>query len=352
MEQFLSSQERDGLKVQHRKERDKRVCDRIKAVLLFDDGWDYQEIAHVLLLSDEAVKEHIRDYHESQKLRPENGGSYSKLSEEQAQNLSKHLQEHTYLFTKDIVAYVKTTLGVNYTIQGMTDWLHSHGFSYKKPSVIPGKANKEAQAQWIKEYQELKASLREDEAICFTDGVHPTHNTKPTYGWIRKGERKDIPTNTGRQRLNLSGAIDIISKKVMVREDAALNSSSTIAFLKDIEAAYPQSRTVHVFCDNARYYRNKDVALYLQSSKIKMHFLPPYSPNLNPIERLWKFLNEHVLYNKYYEKFIDFREAVLGFLQNLFHASAEMKEALAHRITDNFRIIGHNFSEGQNVVCL
>jgi len=351
MEPFLSSQERENLKIQHRKERDKRVCDRIKAVLLFDEKWNYQEIAHVLLLSDEAIKEHIREYQDSQKLRPENGGSYSKLTEDQTQNLSLHLQKHTYLYTKDIVAYVKATFEVTYTVQGITAWLHTHGFSYKKPSVIPGKVNKEAQEQWLKEYQALKASLHEDEAICFTDGVHPTHNTKPTYGWIRRGEKKEIPTNTGRQRLNLSGAIDIISKKVIVREDISLNASSTISFLKDIEAAYPQAKTVHVFCDNARYYRNKDVAFYLQTSKIKMHFLPPYSPNLNPIERLWKFLYEHVLYNKYYEKFTDFREAVLGFLQSLFHASVEMKEALAQRITDNFHIIGsHNCYGRQNAI--
>lgn len=71
MKQFLSLEERDKLKIQHRKERDKRICDRIKAVLLFDDGWNYQEIAHVLLLSDEAVKQYIQEYCNSQKLRPE-----------------------------------------------------------------------------------------------------------------------------------------------------------------------------------------------------------------------------------------------------------------------------------------
>jgi hypothetical protein len=92
----------------------------------------------------------------------------------------------------------------------MTAWLHTQGFSYKKPTVVPGKADREAQEQWIKTYEELKANLQQGEAICFTDGVHPTHNIKTTYGWIRKGERKKVRTNTGRQRLNLSGAIDII----------------------------------------------------------------------------------------------------------------------------------------------
>jgi len=67
-----------------------------------------------------------------------------------------------------------------------------------------------------------------------------------------------------------------------------------------------------MFCDNARYYRNKLVREYLVKSKIEMHFLPSYSPNLNPIERLWKFMYERILYNKYYEKFSEFKEAVLA----------------------------------------
>ena len=93
-----------------------------------------------------------------------------------------------------------------------------------------------------------------------------------------------------------------------------------------------------MFCDNAKYYHNRSVQEYLKNSKIKMHFLPPYSPNLNPIERLWKFLNEHTLYNKYYEKFSDFKEAVLGFLRSLSDPPPEMKSALDQRINDNFHI--------------
>lgn len=202
------------------------------------------------------------------------------------------------------------------------------------------KRTEESQELWIAEYQELRANLQKDEAICFIDGVHPTHNTKATYGWIRRGERREIRTNTGRQRLNLSGAIDIISKKVLVREDATLNAESTIIFFKELESAYPSAKKVHVFCDNAGYYRNKHTQDYLENSKIVLHFLPPYSPNLNPIERLWKFLYEHVLYNKYYEKFSGFKEAVLGFLQGLSNPSSETRELLERRITDNFQIIG------------
>ncbi len=73
--QNLSQLEREKLKSQHKKERDKRICDRIKAVLLFDEGWSYSQIAHALLLSDEAVRQHILDFQTERKLKPENGGS-------------------------------------------------------------------------------------------------------------------------------------------------------------------------------------------------------------------------------------------------------------------------------------
>jgi transposase len=116
MRRYLTSQERDNLKIQHRQERDKRVCDRIKAVLLADDGWDYKQIACVLLISDESVKQHVQNYLDVRRLKPENGGSFSKLNEAASKELIAHLQNHTYLYTKDIVAYIKARFGVSYSI--------------------------------------------------------------------------------------------------------------------------------------------------------------------------------------------------------------------------------------------
>ena len=352
MPNFLSQAERESLKAQHKKERDKRICYRINAVLLSNEGWTYQEIADALLLSDEAVRQHIQDYQTTHKLKPENGGSESKLNNQQTEVLLTRLQAHTYLFAKDIVAYVKATFGIEYTVAGMTAWLQLHGFSYKKPSVVPGKANRALQEKWIKEYEALKMNLSSKEAIFFIDGVHPTHNTKPAYGWIKTGERKEILTNTGRQRLNLSGAIDIMTKKVLVQQDDTLNSQSTIAFLQKIEIAYPEAYRVHVFCDNARYYKNKEVTVYLVNSKIKMHFLPSYSLNLNPIERLWKLMNEEVLYNKYYENYMDFKDAVLGFLGSLSDPPIELAQKVAKRITDSFSVIGKAFSTEQAIATI
>ena len=203
------------------------------------------------------------------------------------------------------------------------------------------KACKEQQDKWIAEYRDLKANLPEDETICFTDGVHPTHNVQPAYGWIRKGLRKEIPSNTGRSRINLSGAVDMISHKVIVQEDKTLNAESTINFFKKIEAAYPTKSKVHVFCDNAGYYKNQAVQEYLRSSKIDLHFLPPYSPNLNPIERLWKWMKERIIYNTYYPGFHEFREAIFGFFSTVSDScpNSTLGTMLRSRIRDNFRAV-------------
>jgi transposase len=339
---FLSDQERAQLKAQHKRERDRRICDRIKAVLLFDEGWSVAAIAHALLLSDDAIREHIAEYKESQKLKPESGGSSEKMSVEQAKLLEQHLLVHTYLYVKDIVAYVRAAFEIEYTAHGLRKWLRRHGFSYKKPAIVPGKANREQQEKWLAEYETLRNALPEDETVCFMDGVHPTHNVQPAYGWIKTGVRKEIPANTGRMRLNLSGIVDVISHNVLVQEDETLNAESTIQFFENIEKAYPKKMKIHVYCDNAPYYRNARVKKYLETSKIALHFLPPYSPNLNPIERLWKWMKERVIYNTYYPEFEDFRLSILGFFKILagLEATSPLGRDFRSRIRDKFSAIG------------
>ena len=91
---FLSQDEQAQLRVQHRGERDGRIRDRIKAVLLFDKGLSVAAIAEALLLSDDAIREHIAEYKESKKLKSENGGSAERLSIEQSKQLEQHLRSH------------------------------------------------------------------------------------------------------------------------------------------------------------------------------------------------------------------------------------------------------------------
>ncbi len=80
------------------------------------------------------------------------------------------------------------------------------------------------------QYEKLKQDLPTDETICFMDGVHPTHNVQPAYGWIQKGVRKEVPANSVRSRITLSGVLDVIDHKVLIQEDKMLNAEATISF--------------------------------------------------------------------------------------------------------------------------
>ena len=81
-------------------------------------------------------------------------------------------------------------------------------------------------------------------------------------------------------------------------------------------------------------------------SKIILHFLPSYSPNLNPIERLWKLLGENVLYNKCYEKFEDFREAISRFFTRLTNSEDALRAVFTTRVRDKFRAVGSPVTAG------
>ncbi|NMR95803.1 winged helix-turn-helix domain-containing protein, partial [Vibrio parahaemolyticus] len=102
-----------------------------------------------LRIHESTVARHLSDYVLSEKLKPENGGSQSRLSAEQTMQLIEHLSEKTYFHTHQIVAYVKAEFGIRYTVAGMNKWLHHHGFSYKKPKGVPHKFNPEMQQAFI-----------------------------------------------------------------------------------------------------------------------------------------------------------------------------------------------------------
>lgn len=335
METILTLTERENLIASHRKERDGRVRDRIKAVLLYDKGYSNKQIAEILLLDDETIRRHVEDYLKNQKLNPANGGSVSKLNKSESQKLMKHLSEITYLYVKDICCYVKKTFNKKYSISGMTKWLHANGFCYKKPHAVPAKANKEEQKKFIKYYNKLKERAGKNEPIYFVDSVHPQYQTHLTYGWILKGERKLLPT-TGRQpRLNFIGGIRLNGHRIVYQQADKVDADSIAGFLCYLRKRHPEKCKIHIIWDNAGYHSDEALQEFAKGLAIELHYLPSYSPNLNPIERLWKIMHEKVSANKYYETFADFTEATLGFFRNI----RKNKSLLRSRITDNFQIL-------------
>ena len=337
MANFLLPDEIDRLKLLHKK-ADKKQRDKIKAILLLDKGYEYSEIAEILLIDYTTVwrwyetyitggtPELLKDYYV---------GGTCKLSEDQLDQLVEHLECTMYLTAKEICAYVKKTFKVKYTPKGMTSLLHQLNFTYKKPKHIPGKADIEAQKSFIKKYRRIQKKKATEDRIYFMDGVHPMHNSQPAYGWIRKGQDMVLKANTGRQRINLNGAYNLEDHSVIIQETEMINAQSTVSLLNEMLRKQPLGM-IYVILDNARYYRSEMVRLFVEKNKrICLLFLPPYSPNLNIIERLWKFFKKKVIYNSYYEKFTVFRIYCLNFFRHLGKYRSELQSLM----TDNFQLI-------------
>lgn len=335
MEKILTLPERHALIQRHRKERDGRVRDRIKAVLAYDEGYNYTQISRILLLDDETIRRYIDDYKREKKLDITSGGSYSKLNSDETVELMEHLKEIRYLYVKDICAYVWTTYRKKYSVSGLTKWLRVHEFSYKKAHGVPAKADKEKQEKFIEYYYRLKKKAGTKEPIYFGDSVHPQHQTELTYGWIFKGVRKEIPMTSAQKRLNFIGGICLSGHRFTYHQVDWINSESICHFLLKLRKSNPSAYRIHLIWDNARPHKNNEVYTYAKKLNIKLHYLPPYSPNLNPVERMWKLMHESVRYNKYYGKFSEFTEATLNFFKSI----GRKKKILRDRITDNFQIL-------------
>jgi transposase len=333
----LSSDEIFQLKVAHRTAKKKRDADRIKAIILLGKGWTFNQVAEALLMDEETIRHHLKRYKENGikgLLRVMYKGTESKLSQKQLKQFDKHLKNTTYLKVEEIVHYVKKAFSKKYSISGMTDLLHRMGFVYKKPKVVPGKANTEKQKEFIDFYNKLKSEKDDNDPIYFMDGTHPQHNSVAAYGWIKKGTNKEIKSNTGRARININGAINIKDFKASVHFGDSINAQSTVQLFKKIERANMSAGSIYAIADNARYYKCKFVTDYLENSKIELIFLPPYSPNLNLIERLWKHFRKKILYNKYYETFEEFKFECKLFFKNI----KKYKNELSSLLQDNFQL--------------
>ena len=133
----------------------------------------------------------------------------------------------------------------------------------------------------------LLAQVEAGEAVVyFADAAHPTHNTRATHVWTETGKEWPLLTVSGRERVNRNAALNAHAPtQVHLGETDCVNAQSTQRRYEKLLAAHPQG-PVYVVCNNARYYQNKALNAGIANKRLVQVFLPPYSPNLNLMERL------------------------------------------------------------------
>jgi transposase len=275
MNKILSAIERAQLIAFHKKEHDKRIADRTKAVLLYDDGWTPPQIAKALFIDEATVRRYLHSYQEEKKVDLKYKGSQPKLTAEESQALSDHLESHTYVKIKEIQAYVEKIFQKKLGISTLYDWLKAHNFSYKKPKLVPKNVNPALQKEFIELYEKVmnEASL-EGDPVLFGDSVHPSQQVRPAYGWIKRGKDKPIETTGARKRVNLMGVLNLETMTFGYQDFETINSEAAVEFLKKIEEMYPHAKKIHLIWDQAGYHTGQIVRDFLKVSRIQVHYLP------------------------------------------------------------------------------
>ena len=331
----LVSLARDGL-AEH------RLARRANAILLLDDGLSCERVAKVLYLDDDTVRSWRKLYDERGIAGLEQfdaGGSSSRLSLVQEEALKAYVAQTLPRTTRDIGAFIEREFGIVYESRaGLIALLHRLGLEYHKPEVIGRSLDAEKQQAFIAHYEKLQNALGPDEAVLFVDAVHPTYAARPVGCWAPKEDHLAIEQTSGRQRLNIHGAVNLETGQTRMIEAETIDAASTIKLLESLEALYPMLAVIHVFLDNARYHHAKLVQDWLAQPgrRIRLRFIPAYCPHLNPIERLWGAMHKHVTHNKCYATSREFAGAVLTFLREKVPRNwTDLRDA----VTDNFRVI-------------
>jgi transposase len=340
---FLSTEDRaDLIALARDGSATHRLARRANALVLLDAGWNCQEVASALLLDDDTIRTwhnlFVADGIEGL-ARFESGGSVCQMNCAQQEELKAWVAAALPRSTRQIGAFIEKKFALAYESRsGLIALLHRLGLEYHKPDVIPRKLNEEKQKNFIAEYDNLLNSLADNEAVLFADAVHPTHAARPAGCWAPKQETLAIEQTSGRQRINIHGAINLETGQTRMIEVLTVDAVSTIRLLESIETLYPMLVLIHVFLDNARYHHAKLVAEWLArpECRIKLHFIPSYCPHLNPIERLWGLMHRNVTHNTCYVTCRQFADVTLGFLrENVPRNWADFCDS----VTDNFRVI-------------
>lgn len=336
----LTSEQVLILEQMHSVTKIRKKADRIKTILFLNRWFSYIETAELLMLDRNTVCKIQTKFNEDwiDNFLEDNYVCYSwKLNEEEINEVKDFVRERYIDDAIEVVNFIKNSFDKTYTRNWITVLLHRIGFTYKKTKQVPAKANREKQEEFIEEYKNIKEGLSNNEKIYFMDWVHPLFNSQSWYCWIEKWTEKEIKSNTGRQRININWAYCVDEQEAIIEVSEKINSQSTIELYKKIIKANPEKNKIYIVRDNAMYYKSSIVKEFLKENpQIIELALPPYSPNLNSIERLWHFFKKKVTYNKYYDNFTDFTKAVEEFFDTWI---LKYSEKLKTFVTDNFRAI-------------
>jgi len=300
-------------------------------------GYPHADIARIAGVCPNTARAYLREYRDGGIERVKEVRLYRPQSDLVAHqsSLEDHFRQHPPATIKEAQHVIEASTGVKRQGTQVRAFLKRIGMQRRKVGTVPAKADPAAQAAYLEaemqpRLEQAKAGQR---AVFFVDAAHFV--LSPFLGFLWSFARVFVPSAAGRQRFNVLGALNGITHDlILVTNTTYINAESMCQLLWKL-AALNLDVPITLFLDNARYQRCALVQTCAASLHIELCFLPAYSPNLNLIERLWKFVKKQCLYSKYYADFASFQQAIVNCLEQ---TQTTYKSALDSLMTLKFHL--------------
>lgn len=313
-----------------------RVRRRCEVVYLKALGFSHKEIGRIVRLSQPTVRNYLEMYQARglEKLKERN--FYRPVSELEAhrEKVKAEFETNPPKTIDEAVKRIEELTGIRRSPTQVRKFLKGLGMKRLKVGHVPAKADPEKQKAFLEEELEprLEEARQGKRHVFFVDAAHFV--MQPFLGFLWCFVRQFIRAPSGRQRFNVLGALHATTLQVVTfTNDSYINSLSVAKLMCQIAVEFA-SLPITLVMDNARYQRCRFVMDLATALGIELLFLPSYSPNLNLIERLWKFIKKKCLYSEYYETFTDFKQAIVGCIAE---TDGEYKQELVSLLTLKFQ---------------
>jgi transposase len=320
---------------------DRRLYERLTAVRAVAAGNTRADVADLLGVSLTQLGEWLRVFR-NQGLEAlctlHHKGDPGKLTAQQVEQLKREIRSGRFRNSDQIRRWLEETFGVRYTSSGVKQLLKRVGASYHKVTGFLWKADPDQQHAFVAKYERQKAAAQRPRARrtrrYFVDACHPLWGLDLVYAcWLLVGQRFLAGMGSGRKRLNILGAYcpdDQEDLDLRLTRDN-INGEQFVNLLRLLRATHPETERFLLYLDRAKYYSSPVVQAWLRRHpEFQLEPLPAYSPNLNLIERLWKFLRKKAL-SRWHPSFEAMQEAVSEVLDHLPNHRVELETLLVER---------------------
>lgn len=278
-----------------------------------------KEIAVLVDLNRDSVSDWIKRYEQGgfEALCVFKYGTNKSVIEPFSDSILASFAQQPSMSAKEASCRISKLTGISLSLTQTRKFLHRHGLQFIKAGHIPAKADTTNQMEWIQKTlePEIQQAQNGNCHLLFMDAAHFVLQPFICSLWCYA--RVFIKASAGRNRINVLGALNAITKEIITLSNTTYINAETIkTFLKQLREHYPE-HPIKIVLDNARYQHCQAVKEFAQNLNITLLFLPSYSPNLIIIERLWKFTKKEILYAKYYDSPTKFHNAITGFFQSV-----------------------------------